>query len=112
MCNWGVEVEILQTDGAVACTLCEDDTVEMNFDCDHVNSGGTTIPKIGDGIATNNEAGAIGIGLLRMIVDAHASVRYIFALVNKDVVLSDEDDCVGAFANAGDTQGKVTSLIV
>ncbi len=46
--HWGVEVEILQIDGAVAYTLCGDDAVEMNLDCDHDDGGGTTIPGIGD----------------------------------------------------------------
>ena len=73
-CHWGVEVEILQIDGEVACTLCGDDTVEMNFDHDHVNGGGTTIPGVSDAIAANGEASAIGISLLRMIVDTHPSI--------------------------------------
>ncbi len=109
-CHWGVEVEILQINCAVACTLCGDDAVEMNFDHDHVNGGGTTIPGIGDAIVTNGKASTIGIGLLKMIVDTHASVGDIFALVDRDVVTSDEDDCVDAVANAGDALGKVTKF--
>jgi hypothetical protein len=68
------------------CTLCRDDAVEMNFDRGHANGGGTAIPGIGDAIAANFEARAIGIGLLRTIVDAHVSVRDVFALVDRDVV--------------------------
>ncbi len=45
----------------------------MNFNNDHVNGGGTAIPGVGDVIAANGEGSAIGIGLLRTIVDAHAS---------------------------------------
>jgi hypothetical protein len=89
-------------------TLCGDDAVKMNFDRDHANGGGTTIPGIGDAIAAKVEASAIGIGLLRTIVDAHSSVCDIFALVDSDIILSDEDDCVGALVNAGDALGKVT----
>jgi hypothetical protein len=109
-CHWGVEVEILQIDCAVVCTLCGDNAVEMIFYHDHVNGGGTAIPGIGDAIAANGEASAIGIGLLRRIVDAHASVRDIFALVNRDVVLFDKVDCVGAIANAEDALGKATKF--
>ncbi len=109
-CHWGVEVEILQINGAVACTFCGDDAVEVNFDRDHVNGGGTAIPRVGDEIAANGEVSAIGIGLLRRIVDAHASVREVFASVDQDVVSSDEDYCVGAFANAGDALGKATEF--
>ncbi len=89
--------------------FCGDDTVEVNFDRD-VNSGGTAISRVDDAIATNGEASAIGIGLLRTIVDAHASVCDVFLLVDWDIVLSDEDYCVGAFANAGDALGKKTKF--
>ena len=93
---------------AVARTLCGDNTVEVNFDCDHVHGGGTAIPGIDDAIAANSKASAIGIGLLRAIVDEHTSVRDIFVSVDWDIVLSDEDDCVGAIANARDALGKAT----
>jgi hypothetical protein len=53
---------------------------------------------------------AIGIGLLRTIVDAHASVRDVFLLVGWDLVLSNKDYCVGAFANARDALSKVTEF--
>jgi hypothetical protein len=82
----------------------------MNFNRDHVNGGGTAIPGKGDVIATNCEVSAIGIGLLRTIVDAHASVCEVFALVDQDVVSSDEDDHVGAVANTGDALGKATEF--
>ncbi len=82
----------------------------MNFDHDHVHGGGTAIPGIGDVIAANGKASAIGIGLLRAIVDAHASVRDVFASVYRDVVLSDEDNRIGAVANARDALGKATKF--
>ncbi len=69
--------------------------VEANFDRDHVNGGGTAIPGVSDAIAANGEASAIGIGLLRTIVDAHTSVCEDFASVDRDVVSSDEDYRVG-----------------
>jgi hypothetical protein len=82
----------------------------MNLDCDHVNGGGTTIPRIGDVIATNGEASAIGISLLRRIVDTHAPVRDVFALVDRDTISSNEDNCVGALANAWDALGKAAEF--
>jgi hypothetical protein len=82
----------------------------VNFDCDQVNGGGNAIPGVGDAIAANGEASAIGIGLLRMIVEAHATICDVFALVDQGVVLPDEDYHVGAFANAGAALGKVTKF--
>jgi hypothetical protein len=82
----------------------------MNFDRGHVNGGGTAISGVGDAIAANGEASAIWISLLRMIVDTHASVREAISLVDWDVVSSNEDYRVGAFANTGDALGKVTKF--
>jgi hypothetical protein len=45
-----------------------------------------------------------------MIVDAHTSIRDVFALVDWNVVSSDEDNCVGAVANAGDALDKATAF--
>jgi hypothetical protein len=104
-----VEVEILQIDGTVVCTLCGDDAVEVNLNCDHVDGGGTAIPGIGDAIAVNLEASAIWISLLRMIVDAHVPVCDVF-VSDRDVVLSNEGNCVGALANARDALGKATEF--
>ncbi len=110
MYHWGVEVEILQINGAVACNLCGDDAIEMNLDCEHINGGGTTIPRIGDAIAANGESSAIGIGLFRTIVDTHPPVWDVFASVDLDVVMSNEDNRVGALANAWDALGKATEF--
>ena len=43
VCNTSIEVEIFVVNGAVACTLGRDDTVEMKLDREHVNSECTTI---------------------------------------------------------------------
>ncbi len=91
-------------------TLCGDNAVEMNFDCDHVHGRGTTIPRIGDVNAANGKASAIGISLLRAIIDAHVSVRDVFASVGRDIILSDEDNHVGAVADTGDALGKATKF--
>ncbi len=82
----------------------------MNFDRDHVNGGATTIPGIGDVIAANGKASAIGIGLLRTIVDTHVSVHDVFASVDRDAIASDEDGHIGAIANTGDALGKATKF--
>jgi hypothetical protein len=106
----GVEVEIFQINGAAACTLCGNNAVETNLDCDHVGSGGNPIPGIHDAFAADSEASAIGICLFTMIVDAHAPVCDVVRLVDQNVVLFNEDDRVGALTNAWDALGKVTGF--
>jgi hypothetical protein len=67
-------------------------------------------PWGGDGIAANGEASAIGISLLRTIVEAHVSVCDVFLLVDWNIVLSNEYYRVGAFANTGDALGKAAKF--
>jgi hypothetical protein len=71
---------------------------------------GVAISRIGDAIATDGEARAIGIGLLRTIVDMHVPICDVFALVDQDVVLCNEDNCVGALASAWDALGKAAKF--
>jgi hypothetical protein len=61
-------------------------------------------------IATDGKVSVIGIGLLRTIVDAHVPVCDVFALVNQDVILSNEDNRFGALGNAWDALGKATKF--
>jgi hypothetical protein len=84
----------------------------MNLDCDHVHGWGTAIPGIRDAIAADGEVSAIGIGLLRTIVDAHTPVRDIFVLIDWDVVSSNVDNPVSGLAIAWDALGKVTKSIM
>ena len=45
-----------------------------------------------------------------MRVDTHTSVREVFTLADRDIVLSNEDDHVGALANTWDALGKATKF--
>ncbi len=67
-CHWCHEVEVFEVNGAVARTLGQDDTVEVELDRDHVNSGRTTVPGEVYSVAINGEARAIGVILFRAIV--------------------------------------------
>ncbi len=50
------------------CTLGQDDTVEVEFNRDHVHSGRTAVSGEVDSVAANGEARAIGVILFRAIV--------------------------------------------
>ena len=43
-CHWCHEVEVFEVNGAEVRTLGRDDTVEVELDRDHINSGHTTVP--------------------------------------------------------------------
>jgi hypothetical protein len=82
----------------------------MNFDSDHVDGRGATVAGIGDGVSSDCESRAIGISFLGLIVYAHTSVRDILSSLEWYIVLSDEYNCVGACALAGDALGKAAEF--
>ena len=54
------EVEIFEVNGAVACTLGRDDTVEVELDRDHVNSGRSPVSGDIESVTADGELQAIG----------------------------------------------------
>ncbi len=74
MCHWCHEVEVFEVNGAVACTLGQDDTVEVEFDHDHVNSGRTEVSGEVDFVAADSEAHAIGVILFGAVVYTDAPI--------------------------------------
>jgi hypothetical protein len=72
----------------------------MEFDSDHVDSRCATVVGVVDPVAAYSEASLIGAVLLWAIVDAYASIRDIFDLVNGDIVPSYEYYGVSSFADS------------
>jgi hypothetical protein len=72
----------------------------MEFDRDHVDSRHATVAGVVDPVATYSEVSSIGVVLLCVIVDAHASIRDVFDLVNGDLVLSYKNYGVSSFADS------------
>ncbi len=72
----------------------------MEFDHDHVDSRHAAVAGVVDPVAAYSEASLIGVVLLWAVVDAHASIRDIFDLVNGDLVPSCENYGVSSFADS------------
>ena len=72
----------------------------MEFDRDHVNSRRAAVAGVVDPVAAYSEASLIVVILLWAIVDAHASIRDIFDLVNGDLVPPYENYGVSSFADS------------
>jgi hypothetical protein len=72
----------------------------MEFDSDHFDSRHAAVAGVVDPVAAYCEASLIGVVLLWAIVDAHASIRDIFDLVNGDLLLLYENYGVSSFANS------------
>ena len=74
----------------------------MKFDGDHVDGGRAEVAKDVDEVATNCKSCAVGVFLFGAVVDTDAGVGGIVAAIGRDLFALDEDNCVGAFADAGD----------
>ena len=72
----------------------------MEFDRDHVDSRHAAVAGVVDPVAAYSEASLIGVVLLWAIVDAHASIRDVFDLVDGDLVPSYENYGVSSFADS------------
>ncbi len=72
----------------------------MEFDYDHVYFRHAAVAGVVDPVAAYSEASLIGVVLLWGIVDAHASIRDVFDLVNGDLVPSYANYGVSSFADS------------
>ncbi len=74
----------------------------MEFDGDHVDSGHADVAKNMDEVAANCKSCAVGVFLFGAVVDTDTGVGGIAAAIGRDLFALDENNCVGAFADAGD----------
>ena len=74
----------------------------MEFDGDHVDGGCADIAKNVGEIAADCKLCAVGVVLFGAVVYTDASVGGVAAAIGRDLIALDEDNCVGAFADAWD----------
>ncbi len=74
----------------------------MEFDRDHVDSGHADIAKNVVEVAANCKLCAVGVILFGAVVYTDAGIGGAAAAIGRDLITLDEDNCVGAFADARD----------
>ena len=74
----------------------------MEFDGDHVDGGGADITKNVDEVAADCKLHAVGAILIWAVVYTDAGIGGVAAAIGRDLIALDEDNCVGAFADARD----------
>ncbi len=79
----------------------------MGLDSDHVNSRCATVTRVVEEIAAHGDLCAVGVLLLRVIVDTDTRVRDIAFAIVWNVFAADENDGVGAFADSGYALSKM-----
>jgi hypothetical protein len=75
--HWSVEIKIFYVDGHELDVFCGDDTVEEDFDSEHVCCGRAVVAREVDSIASDCEANALRVILFWAKISHKASICYV-----------------------------------
>jgi hypothetical protein len=89
-----------KVNGAVVCTLGQDDTVEVEFDHDYVIGEHPAVSGNVESVTAYGETRAIGVVLFGAIVDTDAPICDVLEPGEWDFIACNEYDSIGAFADA------------
>ncbi len=78
----------------------------MELDSDHVNIRCAAVARVVEEIAAHSDLCAVGVLLLRAIVDTDTRVRDVAFAIWWNIFAADESDGVGAFADSGHALSK------
>ncbi len=82
----------------------------MELDHDHVDGGRSAVSGDVESVTANGELQAIGVILFGTIVCTDVSICDVLESFEWDFVACDEDDGVGAFADAGNALGQAAKF--
>ncbi len=88
--HWCVEIKIFDVNCHEIGIFGRDDTVEDNFDGDHVCSGYATVAREVNLITADREPNAIGVFFFREKVSHNTSIRDILPVVLREACFVDE----------------------
>jgi hypothetical protein len=91
----GVQIEVLEVNGAEPCTLPGEDTVEEKLDKFEQGRVGANIARITDSVTANGDSGSVRVIVLMSNFTADHGVADFLALVGQDVLVVDEEEGVG-----------------
>ncbi len=79
----------------------------MELDSDRVNGRCAAVARVVEEIATHGDLCAVGVLLLRAIVDTDTRVRDVAFAIWWNVFAADRNDGVGTFADSGHALSKM-----
>jgi hypothetical protein len=91
----GVQIEVLEVNGAEPCTLPGEDTVEEKLDEFEQGRVGANIARITDSVTANGDSSSVRVILLRLNFTDDHGVADFLALVGRDVLVVNEEEGVG-----------------
>ncbi len=79
----------------------------MELDSDHVNGRCAAVARVVEEIAAHSDSCAVGVLLLRAIVDTDTCIRDVAFAILWNVFAADENNGVGSFADAEHALSKM-----
>ncbi len=83
----------------------------MELDSDHVNGRCAAVTRVVEEIAAHGDSCAVGVSLLRAIVDTDLLVHDIAFTIVWNVFAADENNSIGTFADSGHALCKMPKFL-
>jgi hypothetical protein len=99
--NWGIKVEVFEVNGAEGCTWVREHADAKQFDKFKGRGVGSHVTQEADAIATNGDAGATRIVLIRPNFTYHHGVENFLSFMVWDVVIVYKKEDVSACNSLG-----------
>jgi hypothetical protein len=99
--HWGIEVEVLEVDGAESRAFAREDTVEQQLEEFKGRGVGANISWVTNTTTSNGDASTIRIILIRSNFTHYHGVADFLSFVSRDVMIVDEKEGVSAHNSFG-----------
>ncbi len=109
--HWGIEVEVLEVDGAESRAFAREDTVEQQLEEFKGRGVGAYISRVTDTSASDGDAGAIRIIFIRSHFTHYHGVAKFLLFVSGDVMIVDDKEGASACNPFGGGGGSRTNSL-
>jgi hypothetical protein len=109
--HWGIEVEVLEVDGAESCSFVREDTVEQQLEEFKGHGVGANISWVTNTATTDGDAGTIWIVFFRPHFTHYHGVADFLSFVGRDVGIVDEKEGGSACDSFGGGRSSRTNSL-
>jgi len=109
--HWGIEVEVLEVDGAESRAFAREDTVEQQLEEFKGHGVGADISWVTNTTTSDGDAGTIRIVFIRLNFTHYHGVADFLSFVSGDVMIVDEKEGVSARNSFGDGGSSGTNSL-
>ncbi len=109
--HWGIEVEVLEVDGAESRAFAREETVEQQLEEFKGRGVGAGISRVTNTTASNDDAGTIRIVFIRSHFTHYHGVADFLSFVSGDVMIVNDKEGVSARNSFGGGGGSRTNSL-